>query len=85
MFVGSIGLGVTGFELIIIPLKGTSMKGGWGKNTDLLLLCHFQSGRFCVCSPSPHYSRFVDKLGMPEVDAKNLANWVKENFESNKQ
>jgi len=49
-------------------------------DTDLLMLCHMQSGKWCTCSADEHPDRFTDNLGMSNPDAENLANWLKENF-----
>ena len=43
MFVGSVNLGYTNFELVIVPLKGTSLPGQWASRTDLVMLCHVQN------------------------------------------
>ncbi len=80
MFVGSVDLGYTNFELVIVPLKGTSLPGQWNMDTDLMMLCHMQSGKWCTCRPNEHPDRFVDKLGMSNPDAENLAEWLKKNF-----
>ena len=80
MFVGSVNLGVTNFELVIVALKGTKLPGQWDMDTGLLMLCHMQSGKWCTCRPDEHPDRFTDKLGMPSPDAENLAKWLKENF-----
>lgn len=80
MFVGSVDLGYTNFELVIVPLKGTTLLGQWNMDTDLLMLCHMQSGRCCTCSTDVHPERFVDKLGMSQTDAANLSKWLKENL-----
>lgn len=80
MFVGSVDLGDTNFQLVVVPLKGTRLPGQWDMDTDLLMLCHMQSGRCCACRADDHPNRFVDKLGMFDLDAKNLAKWLKENF-----
>ena len=80
MFVGSVNLGHTNFELVIVPLKGSRLSGQWDIDTELLMLCHMQSGKFCTCGADEHPDRFVDKLGMPNLDAENLAKWLKENF-----
>ena len=80
MFVGSVDLGVTHFELVIVPLKGTKMPGQWDVDTDLLMLCHMQSGKCCTCRLDDHPDRFTDKLGMSSPDAENLATWLKEKF-----
>jgi hypothetical protein len=40
MFIGNVDLGNgTGLELVIVPLKGTSLQGQWSFSTDLLLVC----------------------------------------------
>lgn len=80
MFVGSVNLGLTNFELVIVPLKGTSLPGQWDMDTELLMLCHMQSGRCCTFSTDVHPDRFVDKLELSIPDAANLANWLNENL-----
>jgi hypothetical protein len=78
MFVGNVDLGNgTGLELVILSLKGTSLRGQWEANNDLLLLCVMQSGRFCTCRKTDHPQRFVDKLGLERDDAEHLAEWLK--------
>ena len=79
MFVGSVNLGHTNFELIVVPLRGTRLPGQWDMDTELLMLCHMQSGRFCTFTTDEDPDRFVDKLGMSKPDAANLAKWLKEN------
>lgn len=77
MFTGIVALGNgTGLELVIVPLKGTTVPGQWGPDTDLLLLCTIQDGRCCTCSKTEHPSRFEEKLGLPNGDAKLLADWL---------
>jgi len=79
MFVGDVDLGNgTGLELVILPLKGTELKGMWGKETDLFLLCLMQNSTCCTFRPSDHFSRYVEKLRIPEGDAKCLAKWLSE-------
>lgn len=80
MFVGTTGSKIAAFDLVVVPLKGTALDGRWGTSTDLLLLCHIQSGKFCICRPGDHPSRFEEKLGMSELDAEYLATWVEETF-----
>ena len=81
MFVGSVDLkNGTGLELVIVPLKGTALRGQWEIKTDLLMLCVMQSGRCCTCRPTDHPSRFVEKLSLPTGDAENLASWLKANL-----
>ena len=81
MFVGSVDLGNgTGLNLIIVPLKGSSLEGAWKPSTDLLLLCVMQNGKCCTCRPGDHPSRFQEKLGLPGDDAKRLARWLETNL-----
>jgi len=77
MFVGAVNLGTTNFELVVVPLKGSELRGRWDPNTDLLLLCHLQTGRFCVCRSGDHSSRLKEYLGIGDYDAQNLAEWLK--------
>jgi hypothetical protein len=80
MFVGSVDLGNgTALELIIVPLKGFPLRGQWENNTDLLLLCVMQSGKFCTFRPSDDANRYVDKLGLSIADARLLAQWLQNN------
>ncbi len=76
MYTGTVELGTTGFELVIVPLKGSEIKGRWDKDTDLYLLCHIQDGRCCTFRRGDHYNRFINSLGLDEYDAKNLAKWL---------
>jgi len=77
MFTGNVALGNgTGLELVIVPLKGTTIPGQWEPDTDLLLLCVIQDGRCCTCSKTEHHTRFEEKLGLPRGDAKLLATWL---------
>ena len=81
MFVGSVDLGNgTVLELVIVPLKGSALRGQWEANTDLLMLCVMQNGRCCTCRPTDHPSRFEEKLGLPRDDAQRLADWLKSNL-----
>jgi hypothetical protein len=78
MFTGNVDLGNgTGLELVIVPLKGTSLPGQWKADNDLLLLCVMQSGRCCTCRKADHAERLVDKLGLTRDDAERLAKWVR--------
>jgi hypothetical protein len=82
MFVGTVDLGNgTQLELIIIPLKGSYLRGRWDSKTDLLLLCEMGSGKFCICRPSDHPSRYNEKLGLPLSDAEHLARWLQSNLQ----
>jgi hypothetical protein len=78
MYVGSVDLGLTNFKLIVVPLKGTRLNDYWDADTDLLLVCHVQSGRFCTCNVDQDPDRFQDKLKMGRADAEALAEWLKE-------
>ena len=80
-FVGNVDLGNgTGLELVIIPLRNTELKGMWDKDTDLFLLCIMQNNSCCTFRPSGHFSRYTEKLRIPEADAKLLAQWLKDNI-----
>ena len=81
MFVGDVDLGNgTGLELVIVPLKGSSLRGQWEPSTDLLMLCVMQNGRCCTCTPCEHPSRFEEKLDLSTADAEGLADWLKNNL-----
>jgi hypothetical protein len=80
MFAGSIDLGMSNFELIIFPLKGTTIPGRWDKDTDLLNVCYLHSGRFCICRPGDHPSRYEENLGLGQADADALAKWIDDKF-----
>ena len=50
MFVGTVNLNTgTRLELVIVPLKGSTLEGQWSLETDLLLLCVIQSCKSCTC------------------------------------
>jgi len=77
MFTGNVDLGNgTGLELVITPLRGTSLRGQWESDNDLLLLCVMQTGRFCTCHKLGQAGRFEDKLGLSHDDAELLAKWL---------
>jgi len=77
MFVGNVDLGNgTDLELVILPLKGTELKGMWNKETDLFLLCLMQNSTCCTFQPSSHFTRYIEKLKISEGDAKCLAKWL---------
>lgn len=81
MFVGSVDLGNgTGLDLVITPLKGTSLQGQWKTKTDLLMLCVVQTGRCCICRAGDERDRYVEKLGLSTDDAERLSKWMKETF-----
>lgn len=65
-------------ELVILPLKGTELEGMRDKETDLFLLCLMNNCTCCTFHPSDHYSRYVEKLKISEVDAECLAKWLSE-------
>ncbi len=71
----------TGLDMVINRLQGTSLGTYWNTDTDLLLLCVMQTGRFCVCRPNDHYSRYVEKLNLSSDDAILLAKWMQKNLE----
>lgn len=82
MFVGPVDLkNGTCLELVIVPLKGTSLRGQWDTNTDLLMLCVVQSGKCCTCRPNDHSSRYVEKLDLSSDDAKHLSEWMSGNLQ----
>jgi len=86
MFVGSVNLRFTNFELVVVPLKGTRLKGQWDVDTDLLLVCHMQSGRFCTCNVDQDPDRFQDKLEMGRADARSFGKVVERRpFEAGNQ
>jgi hypothetical protein len=82
MFVEPVDLGNgTMLELVIIPLKDTTLPGQWSASTDLVMLCDVQRGRCCTCKLSDLSYRYSDKLGLSESDAEGLSRWLKTNQE----
>lgn len=80
MFVSRVDLGNgTGLELVIIPLKGSTMPGRWDRDTDSVMLCVVQNNRCCTCTPDSDWTRYTEKLGLSHPDAKRLAQWMSEN------
>jgi len=78
MFTGRIDLGNgTGLDLVIVPLKGSTLQGQWEEDTDLLMLCDVGNARCCTCSPNDHPNRYTEKLALSTSDAEGLANWFK--------
>jgi len=82
MFVGTVDFkNETALDIVVVSLKGTALRGQWDTNTDLLLLCVKQKGRFCTCRPSDHPSRYAEYLDLPKEDAELLAEWMKNTFQ----
>ena len=80
MFAGRVAVGkYSEYDVVVVPLKGTKIQGRWETNTDLVMVCINQQ-RCCVCEPGDHYSRFMEKLGLEEVEAQELAKWLESNF-----
>jgi hypothetical protein len=81
MFVGSVDLkNGTQLELVIVPLKGSTLRGQWEISTNLVMICVMNNSRCCVCAPDDFPSRFEEKLGLAHDDAKRLAQWLKDTF-----
>jgi hypothetical protein len=80
MFAGRVNLGkYSAYDIVVFPLKGTTIPGRWDAGTDLLMLCLDQR-RCCVCRPSDHPSRFVETLGLGEVEAEEMSKWLQSTF-----
>jgi len=82
MFVGRVDLGNrTGVNLVIVPLKGTSLPGRWDTDTDLLLMCVLQNNRCCLCEPDEYQEdHYEESLGLVKGDAKRLTEWMVKNL-----